>query len=138
MIDPIEQARQEMRMAQGMMNMNAPVSEYERVEPEHDYLLVRLASAEMLKSRGGMFMPVVEDPTGNQRASGWYEVIAVGPGPWTDRVDANGQFLRRPMCCSEGDLVIFQGKPFPFTVPGVGACDCIQNYQVCAVQRRKA
>ena len=135
MIDPIEKVRLEARAMQ--QDMLAPEPEYEEGEAEHDYILVR-SRPDLMQSRGGIFMPSVEDPTGNQRAMGWYEVMSVGPGPWTDRVDSNNQFMRRPMCCDVGDLIIFQGRTFGFNVPGEGAYEAIQNYQVTYVRRRKS
>lgn len=110
--------------------------EYEDHEPQHDYIFVRDLRDEMV-SRGGVIMPNVADPTGNKRSSGPCEVIAVGPGPWTDRVDANGQFLRRPMCCDVGDIVVYQGGQFGVNVNGQ-ALAAIQDYQVVDCRRRKA
>ena len=104
-------------------------------EPQHDYIFVWPMPDEM-RSKAGVIMPNVVDPTGNKRSSGPCQVIAVGPGPWTDRVDANGQFLRRPMCCSPGDIIVYQGGQFYVNVNGRQLA-AIQDYQVVDCRRRK-
>lgn len=49
-----------------------------------------------------------------------YQVVAVGPGLWVDAAsDEDGHiFLRRPMCCRPGDVVIVEAGPKPFPVDG--------------------
>lgn len=112
--------------------MNEPTNDY--AEPQHDYLLVRELNHEDT-SRGGIIMPNVEDPTGNRRGAGRYEVVAVGPGPWTDRVRPDGQFLRRPMSVVKGDVVTFQGKGFFINTEGA-QLGVIQDYQIVAIYRK--
>lgn len=99
--------------------------------PQHDYILVKEAHREFRK--GSIIMPNVEDPTGNVRAGDLWEVVAVGPGPWTDRVGPNGEFLRRPICCKVGDIISFQGKGFGVNVDGGGQFGAIQDYQVVVI-----
>lgn len=138
--------------------------EPEYAEPQHDYILVREMTEYEMRSRGGVIMPDVTDPTGNKRASGRFEVMAVGPGPWTDRVgggkasllqkakDAGvpddvshalnqyaveepASFMRRPMCVKKGDQVVFQGGGFLVNTAGMQLI-AIQDYQIVAVYRK--
>jgi co-chaperonin GroES (HSP10) len=120
----------------------------EYAEPQHDYILVREMTEHVSISRGGVFMPDVNDPTGNKRAGARFEVMAVGPGPWTDRVTAGekdgaptaigSRFMRRPMTVKEGDQVVFQGGGFLVNTDGGGQLIAIQDYQIVAIYRRKA
>jgi co-chaperonin GroES (HSP10) len=119
----------------------------EYAEPQHDYILVREMTEHESRSRGGILMPDVNDPTGNKRAGARFEVMAVGPGPWTDRVSAvekdgaafgSSRFMRRPMTVKEGDQVVFQGGGFLVNTDGGGQLIAIQDYQIVAIYRRKA
>jgi len=139
--------------------------QYDDHEPQHDYIFVKPMREEML-SKGGLHMPNIPDPTGNKRSSGPCLVVAVGPGPWTDRVGSGGKarllqlaanagvtpevatalnqyipeesasFLRRPMCCKPGDIVVYQGGQFLVNVNGE-QLSAIQDYQVVDCRRRK-
>lgn len=104
--------------------------------PTHDYIFVKPYELENITA-SGIVLPSVEDPTGNNRSSGFYRVISVGPGPWTDHAEqgAERSFRRRPMCCGVGDVIAFQGRGWWVNIEGdqVGV---IQDYQVCAVIQR--
>lgn len=110
----------------------------EFAEPQHDYVLFK-PNADEHVSRGGIHMPDVEDPTGNQRSSGRYDVIATGPGPWVivESPERPTTYGRRPMCVATGDVMLFEGKGFLINVPGdqVGV---VQDYQIGTVFRRAA
>lgn len=112
----------------------------EYAEPQHDYVLFKPNREEQV-SRGGIHMPDVEDPTGNERSSGRYDVVSVGPGPWVIaggiEDDNPSHYARRPMCVGLGDVFLFEGKGFLIHIPGdeVGV---IQDYQVATIFRRAA
>lgn len=50
-----------------------------------------------------------------------YRVLAVGPGAYTDVMDEmhDRTFLRKPVCCEVGDVVLVQAGAFPIMVSGV-------------------
>lgn len=106
----------------------------EHMEPQHDYIAIKELTGHEGVSRGGIILPEVNDPTGNKRAGGRFVVVAVGKGPWTDRVDSNGNFLRRPMSVRPGDIISIQGKGFLANVGGDQVI-LVQDYQVCCIYK---
>ena len=109
----------------------------ETVLPQNDYLFIKPLLNHEEKSRGGIIMPTVEDPTHNVRTEGRFIVVAVGEGPWTDVPGPNGALLRRPMPCKPGDVIYFQGTAFQGRINGE-TVGIIQAYQViCVIKPKK-
>lgn len=54
------------------------------------------------------------------RGTNRYKVLAVGPGMYVDIADDvhDQVFIRKPMCCAEGDIVLVQEGAFPLPVDG--------------------
>lgn len=75
-----------------------------------------------------------KDPRQQQtRPTDRYEVLAVGPGRYIDVADdiEDDVFLRKPMECEVGDIVIAQGGPKPFPINGEYLY-CAQDWQILA------
>lgn len=109
----------------------------ERLIPEHDQVLLKQLDDRDEKI-GSILIPKAgdydhlktdrernahtpdRDNTGNQqrRNTNRYEVLAVGPGSYVDVADElhDAVFLRKPMCCKKGDVVIVQEGALPIMV----------------------
>lgn len=75
-----------------------------------------------------------KDPTQRPvRPTDRYEVLAVGPGRFIDVADdiEDQVFLRKPMECKVGDIVIAQEGPKPFPINGEYLY-CAQDWQILA------
>lgn len=124
----------------------------ERVVPEHDAVILRSINHEDV-SPGGLVLPQPGDyeelkteqnkresarnnPTKagpDKRRTNRYEVLAVGPGLYMDVADdlRDGVFLRRPMHCKAGDIVIAEEGPKPFPCNGE-VLYCAKDWQILA------
>lgn len=105
---------------------------------QNDYIAVKefhYQGEDMNKTAGGIYMPGLEDPTGNVRSTDLYIVVGVGAGPWIDSTDIDGKPQRRPMPCKVGDVIAKQGKVFDIHVPGA-IVGILQAYQVICVLGR--
>jgi co-chaperonin GroES (HSP10) len=73
------------------------------------------------------------------RGTGRYEVLAVGPGTFLDVSDDLHQnvFLRKPMSCAPGDVVLAQQGVVPVVVNG-GFLNLAQDYSILAIIHKDA
>jgi len=105
----------------------------ERLDPKHDYIFARQATA-IRQSTGGIYMPGAEDPTGTRALPDRWEALGVGDGPWALRQERNKitEFARRPMVVKTGDIFAFEGAGFEVIASGAKMI-CVQNYQVAGL-----
>lgn len=107
----------------------------ERLDPTHDYVYARQATA-IRQSTGGIYMPGAEDPTGNKALPDRWEALGVGDGPWALRQEKNKipEFARRPMSVKVGEVFAFEGAGFEVVANGAKMM-CVQNYQIAGIFR---
>jgi co-chaperonin GroES (HSP10) len=109
----------------------------ETIEPLHDYVFSKQATA-IRTSAGGIYLPnAEEDPTGNKALPDRWEALGVGDGPWALKQERGKPptFARRPMPVAVGDEYCFEGAGFLVTVSGAQML-CHQAYQVAGVFAR--
>lgn len=117
----------------------AKVESKEFLDPQHDWLVLKEIAHEEV-SEGGIVLARAgeydhlktdrerqdhradrDNPGANvRRNTKRYEVLAVGPGSYVDVADElhDAVFLRKPMCCEKGDVVLVQEGAAPITVGG--------------------
>lgn len=102
----------------------------EAIDPKHDYIFCKQAEV-VQKTKSGLYMGAVADPTGNKALPDRWEVLGVGDGPWALRQEKGKipKFARRPMSVKVGDIFVFEGAGFFVTAAGA-AMGVTQNYQV--------
>jgi len=105
----------------------------ELIDPQHDYIFFKQAE-NMAKSKGGLYTPTQDDPTGVMALPNRYEALGVGDGPWALRQEKGKipEFARRPMAVKEGDIFNFEGAGFFVSVAGA-YMGVVQNYQVAGI-----
>lgn len=108
----------------------------ETIDPKHDYIFAKQAEA-VRTSAGGIYMPEVADPTGNQAMPDRWQALGVGDGPWCLRQEKGKipEFARRPMAVKAGDEFCFEGAGFLVAVGGAQMC-VVQSYQVAGLFER--
>lgn len=128
------------------------MSEY--LEPKHDWVVMKKIEFEN-KTASGLLIPKPGDyenlrsdqnkhytpdrdiEKNRSRDTGRYEVVAVGPGSYVDVADdlRDDVFLRKPMSCQVGDIVLVQEGAFPMTVAGETVYLC-HDYLILAIIRK--
>jgi co-chaperonin GroES (HSP10) len=129
----------------------------ETLTPQHDWIVLEKIDFEE-KTSGGLVMPKPGDydalktdrerrdhrPDRNieknkSRDTFRGRVLAVGPGSYVDVADAvhDNVFLRKPMCCAVGDIVLLQGEP-PSLPVGGAILYMAHDYQILATVDKDA